>query len=315
MLAEATDTAEPKLFLDFQQHVTYKDNENEEGLLGLAFHPKFKENGQFFVFYTKKDAPPHTLVISRFTRQQGRSEQGRPGERRRTVPTFRRPFWNHNGGTIDVRRPTACSTSPWATAARRTIPNENGQNLSTINGTILRIDVDHKDPGLNYAIPKDNPFVGDPGARGEIWAYGIRNIWRMAFDKQDRHALGRRRRPRHLGRDQPGRRKAATTAGTSAKACTSSVATAMRRRPKYIEPIWEYHHDIGRSITGGFVYRGKNVPQLDGWYLYADYIRGTVWALKYDESSKKLLADPRDPGQRQPRSCRSAKTKPAKPTS
>ncbi|MGC3969297.1 MAG: PQQ-dependent sugar dehydrogenase [Pirellulales bacterium] len=295
-LSKADDAAEPALFFDFQKHVSYKDNENEEGFLGLAFHPKFKENGQFFVFYTKKDAEPHMSVISRFRVSSGDANKADPAteEEILRVP---QPFWNHNGGTIAFG-PDGMLYVGLGDGGAFNDPHGNGQNLETLNGSILRIDVDNKDEGLAYAIPKDNPFVGwksaDPAkpvnARGEIWAYGIRNIWRLAFDRQDGTLWAA-----DVGQDIWEEINIIERGGNYGWNMREGMhkfrANGSGPDPKFIEPIWEYHHDVGRSITGGTVYRGKNVPALQGKYVYADYIRGTVWALDYDKAAKKVISN------------------------
>jgi glucose/arabinose dehydrogenase len=293
VLDEPTDSAPFHTFLEFQSQVTYKDNENEQGLLGIAFHPKFKENGHFFVFYTKRDAPPYTNVVSRFTVDKDDPNKADPASE---VELFRESkiFWNHDGGTM-LFGADGMLYITLGDGGKANDPMENGQNLGTIQGKIVRIDVDREDPGLKYAVPKDNPFVGTPGARGEIWALGFRNIWRMAFDKQTGTLWAA-----DVGQDIWEEINLVTKGGNYGWNKREGLHKFRRNgdppSERYVEPIWEYHHDVGRSITGGHVYRGAKVPQLQGWYLFADYVRGTVWALKYDEASKKLLAVREIPG-------------------
>ncbi|MBL9093216.1 MAG: PQQ-dependent sugar dehydrogenase [Planctomycetaceae bacterium] len=288
VLDKADDKAEPKLFFEFQSHVTYNDKENEEGFLGLAFHPKFKENGQFFVFYTKKDAPPHTSVISRFRVSSDDRNKADPAteEELLRVP---QPFWNHNGGTLSFG-PDGKLYIGLGDGGAFNDPHGNGQNLATLNGSILRIDVDAKDEGKNYAVPSDNPFVGRKDAAGEIWAYGIRNIWRLAFDRKTGVLWAA-----DVGQDIWEEIDIIVRGGNygwnKREGMHKFRAEGSLPDPSYIEPIWEYHHDDGRSITGGVVYRGKKLPELDGKYLYADYIRGTVWALGYDFDANKVVSN------------------------
>jgi glucose/arabinose dehydrogenase len=287
VLDKADDAAEPKLWFDFQKHVSYKDTENEEGFLGFCFHPKFKENRQFFVFYTKKDAPPHTSVISRFTAAaDGKSADAATEKEIIRVP---QPYWNHNGGTIAFG-PDGMLYIALGDGGMFNDPEKNGQNLATLNGSILRVDVDNATEGHGYAIPKDNPFVGKDGAKGEIWAYGIRNIWRLAFDRKDGTLWAA-----DVGQDIWEEINIVTKGGNygwnKREGMHQFRADGSQPKPEYIEPIWEYHHDLGRSITGGAVYRGTKVPALAGKYVYADYIKGTVWALTYDFAAKKLLAN------------------------
>ena len=283
-----SDVERTKVFLDLSKRVVYKDKQNEEGLLGMAFHPRYKQNGQLFLYYTTVDAP-QTSVISRFTvsgddpnRVDPRSEF--------EIMRVKQPFWNHNGGTI-VFGPDGYLYIALGDGGSAKDPLGNGQNFHTLLGSILRIDVDHVQKGRKYSIPKDNPFVGrGRKVRAEIWAYGLRNVWRMAFDRKTGKLWAG-----DVGQDiweeidiivrggnygwniREGRHKFGT--GTA------------KSRSKLIDPIWEYHHDIGKSITGGSVYRGKKLPELDGHYLYADYVSSKIWALKYDAKQKKVVAN------------------------
>lgn len=287
VLAKPDDVSEPTVWFPFQPHVMYKDNENEEGFLGFAFHPKFKDNREFFVFYTKKDAPPHTSVISRFKASaDGASADPATEEEILRIP---QPFWNHNGGTIAFG-PDGKLYIGLGDGGLFNDPEENGQNLTTLNGSILRIDVDSKDEGLNYAIPKDNPFVGQQGARGEIWAYGIRNIWRLAFDRKS-GALWAADVGQDIWEEINVVSRGDNLGWNKREGMHRFRLQGSMPDPKFVEPIWEYHHDVGKSITGGHVYRGTKVPALAGRYVYGDYISGKIWALEYDAASKKVLSN------------------------
>src|SRR5262245_12253464 len=183
ILPSDPSASEMQTFLDIRDRVQYDDRQNEEGFLGLAFHPKFKENGEFFVYYTAKPTRenPHLSVISRFRVSKDDPNRADP-KSEEVVMTIKQPYWNHNGGTL-VFGPDGFLYVGLGDGGLRDDPHGNGQNMNALLGKILRIDVDHKDPGLGYAIPKDNPFAGKPGKRGEIWASGIRNVWRIAFDR------------------------------------------------------------------------------------------------------------------------------------
>ena len=173
--------SEPAVFLDLSEKVVYKDKENEEGLLGMAFHPKYKENGEFFVYYTTTDAP-HTSVVSRF--RVSKDDPNKAGANsEQEIFRVPQPFWNHNGGTICFG-PDGFLYIALGDGGAANDPMKNGQNLSSLLGSILRIDVDHKSGDNAYAIPKDNPFVKHADARPEIYAYGLRNVWRMSFDRK-----------------------------------------------------------------------------------------------------------------------------------
>jgi glucose/arabinose dehydrogenase len=288
--------AEMKTFLDIRDRVQYDDKMNEEGFLGLAFHPKYKENGEFYVYYSAKPTKksPHVTQISRF-RVSNDPDKADPASEEALL-RIKHPFWNHKGGTI-VFGPDGYLYVGLGDGGSRDDPQGNGQNLKTLLGSILRIDVDHKDQGLEYAIPKDNPFVGrGDEARGEIWCHGIRNVWRIAFDRETGLLWAG-----DVGQDLWEEIDIIVKGGnygwnlreamhpTTPK--TPGVALGSGPRRDLIEPIWEYHHDIGKSITGGSVYRGEDVPELEGGYIYGDYVTGQIWALWYDAAEKQVTAN------------------------
>jgi glucose/arabinose dehydrogenase len=291
-ILENDEEAEESLtFLDIEDQVVYNDKQNEEGLLGMAFHPKYKDNGQLFIYYTTKSAPL-TSVISRFTVSKDDPNKIDP-KSEQEILRIPQPYWNHNGGTI-VFGPDGMLYVALGDGGKGGDPHLNGQNLKTWLGSILRIDVDHQDDGKAYAVPKDNPFVGRKDARGEIYAYGVRNIWRMSFD----------RKTGHLWAGDVGQKlweeidiiEKGGNYGWNNREGLHSYEGGGEASSKTIDPIWEYPHDPatqptiggqhGKSITGGHVYRGKSLSKLDGYYVYADYVTGVLYALKYDWSKK-----------------------------
>ncbi len=290
-------------FLDLRKQIHYRvPQENEEGFLGLAFHPKFEENGEFFVFYTAKyqDEADRKSVISRFRVSKDDPNRADPDSEEvlLEIPKphgkLSGPFWNHNGGTI-LFGPDGYLYVGLGDGGSGGDPYKNGQNLGTLLGKVLRINVDRRDDGLAYAIPKDNPFVGREDARPEIWAYGIRNIWRMAFDRETGDLWAG-----DVGQDlweeidlivKGGNYGWNLREGMHRYVNEKTEAKGSDPRPDLIEPIWEYHHDVGKSITGGNVYRGKAVPELAGGYLYADFVSGQIWALWYDTEAKRVTAN------------------------
>lgn len=278
-------------FLDIRDRVQYDDKTNEEGFLGLAFHPKFKQNGEFFVYYSAKPTAenPHLSVISRFRVSKENPNQADP-KCEEVILKIPQPYWNHNGGTL-VFGPDGFLYIGLGDGGLANDPHGNGQNLKTLLGSILRIDVDHKDQGLTYAIPKDNPFLGrGEAARGEIWAHGIRNVWRIAFDRETGDLWAG-----DVGQDTWEEIDIITRGGNYGWNFREGLhkfgANGSDPRPDLIEPIWEYNHSVGKSITGGNVYRGKKVPELRGAYLYADYVTGQIWTLWYDRGNKKVMAN------------------------
>lgn len=288
LLPKDQNAEEAAVFLDIESRVVYEDKENEKGLLGMAFHPKYRENGQFFVYYTPKGLKPHTIAVSRFRVSKDDPSKADPGSEERLLEV-EHPFWNHKGGTIAFG-PDGYLYIAIGDGGFRDDPKGNGQNLNTLLAKILRIDVDHADAGKKYAIPKDNPFAGQEGKKGEIWAYGLRNPWRIAFDRATGTLWCA-----DVGQDLWEEIDLITKGGNYGWRVREGVhrfgPKGSAPRKDLVEPIWEYHHDIGKSITGGFVYRGKKLPELVGCYIYADYVTGKVWALKYDEAARKVVAN------------------------
>lgn len=276
-----------EVFLDIQDRVIYNDKQNEEGFLGLAFHPKYVENGEFYVYYTTRKEP-HTSVISRF-RVSSSDPDKAVAVSEEEIMRIKQPFWNHNGGTVAFG-PDGYLYIGLGDGGSANDPFGNGQNLETLLGSVLRIDVDRKDPGLNYAIPKDNPFVGKAGARPEIYAYGIRNIWRLSFDRETGTCWAG-----DVGQDLWEEidiiKKGGNYGWNKREGFHPFGTNGSPPSPEFIEPIWEYHHDIGKSITGGVVYRGSRLPVLQGAYVYGDYVSGKFWALRYDPKEHRVLAN------------------------
>jgi len=267
-----------KIFLDLTDRVKYADNTNEEGFLGMAFPPNYKQSGEFFVFYTPKGGKMRN-VVSRFRVSKGDPDRADPASEE-ILLTFEKPFWNHDGGSVCFG-PDGMLYVFHGDGGAGGDPFDNGQNLKTLLGKILRIDITKKDAGLPYAIPADNPFVGKDGARGEVWAYGFRNIWRMGFDRKTGELWAA-----DVGQNLYEEINIVTKGGNYGWNRRESFhpfgARGVGNNKDMIDPIWEYHHDVGKSITGGTVYRGTRVPELDGHYLYGDYVSGRVWALKYE---------------------------------
>jgi glucose/arabinose dehydrogenase len=276
-----------KVFLDIQDRVIYNDNQNEEGFLGLAFHPDYKANGEFFVFYTTKKAKM-TNVVSRFRVRKDDPDRADPDSEEELFRVTR-PFWNHDGGTLCFG-PDGMLYVALGDGGSANDPFGNGQNLKTLLGKVLRIDVNRKDEGKNYAAPKDNPFVDKPEARSEIWAYGLRNVWRMAFDRKTGR-LWASDVGQNLYEEIDILERGGNYGWNAREGVHPFGSNGSGPRKDLIEPIWEYHHDVGKSCTGGTVYRGPRLPELDGLYLYADYVTTKIWALGYDFDKKRVVAN------------------------
>ena len=277
------------MFLDLHAKVKYDDRENEEGLLGMAFHPDYKKNGEFFVFYTVKGAR-FTNVVSRFHVSKDNPNRADPSSEEELF-RITKISWNHDGGTLCFG-PDGFLYVALGDGGLANDPRNNGQNLNSLLGKVLRIDINSKADGKNYAIPKDNPFVGKTDVRAEIFASGIRNIWRMSFDKKTGWLwaadVGQNlyeeidiivKGGNYGWRKREGLHPFSSTGVATGTYKPSPYANPLQpAQPDFIDPIWEYRHDVGKSITGGSVYRGKRFPELEGHYLHADYVSGKIWA-------------------------------------
>ncbi len=277
-------------FLDIRDHVLYDPKQNEKGLLGLAFHPQYKTNGEFFVYYSKgpKEAGQHTSIVSRFRVSKTDPNVADPNSEE-VLLSIPQPHWNHNGGTVEFG-PDGYLYICLGDGGAANDPHMNGQNLQSLLASILRIDVDRKDEGLQYGIPADNPFAGQKMARQEIWAYGLRNVWRLSFDRKTGTCWAA-----DVGQDLWEEINIIQRGGNYGwnlrEGRHSFGPGGVEKQDRLIDPIWEYDHEVGKSIIGGSVYRGTRTPQLQGAYLYADYVAGQVCALWYDEDSGQVTAN------------------------
>ncbi|MBX3423930.1 MAG: PQQ-dependent sugar dehydrogenase [Pirellulaceae bacterium] len=251
---------------------------NEQGLLGIAMHPDFKSNGRFFVSYNL--GQDDKTVISSFQISASDPLKADP-DSEVVLLELPQPYKNHNGGAIEFG-PDGYLYIGLGDGGLRNDPHSHGQDLSTLLGTILRIDVDHPRNGQNYSIPVDNPFVGNSSAKPEIYAYGLRNPWRIAFDRQTGRLwcgdVGQELWEEINVIEKGG------NYGWSYREGTKPFGNAVQPADfAPIEPVWEYDHGVGKSITGGRVFSSDRLPQLTGKYLYADYVSGGIWALTYDQ--------------------------------
>jgi len=263
-------------FLDIIDRVGSQGN--EQGLLGLAFHPQYAQNGFFYVNYTDKNGD---TVIARFQVSANNPDQAAPASEARLL-TVDQPFANHNGGAVvfGLDGHLYLGLGDGGSAGD---PQGNAQSLDTLLGKILRIDVNQGPSGQSYAVPADNPFAFG-GGRPEIWAYGLRNPWRFAFDRVtgDLYIAD-------VGQNQYEEidfLRAGSTGRLNFGWDYFEASHPYEGQPPanevFIAPLAEYAHDQGCSITGGEVYRGTRLPEWLGVYLYGDFCSGNVWGLLRD---------------------------------
>ncbi|GAB4509695.1 MAG: PQQ-dependent sugar dehydrogenase [Haliangiales bacterium] len=282
-------------FLDLSEPVDDPQvtcDRNEEGLLGLAFHPNYAQNGRFFVNFTEErnGADVRNTVIAEYQVSSADANRADPTGQRLLV--FEQPRDNHNGGMLQFG-PDGYLYISVGDGGGSGDPDDNGQDSTTFLGSILRIDVDSRDPGKLYAIPDDNPFADSPDGvtdpRPEIWAIGLRNPWRMSFDRDTGDLyiadVGQ------LDWEEVNVQPAASAGGENygwnifeGTHCYPPDVTGCDPTG-LVMPVTEYEHDVERpndeSITGGFVYRGSCIPDIQGWYLYADYGSGAVRTFEF----------------------------------
>ena len=249
-------------------------------LYSIAFHPKYAENHYVYVTYTRGAGLPEGTKLSRFVMQDVAGVPHLDGSSEKVILTWR--SGGHNGANIRFGPDGFLYVSTGdSEVPSPPDPLNTGQDISDLLSSILRIDVDHGEGGKGYATPRDNPFVDLPKARPEVWAYGLRNPWKMSFDR----ATGR------LWCGDVGWElwemihliERGGNYGWSAMEASQPVRADAPKAPTPIRaPIVAHSHDEAASITGGVVYHGKRFPELEGAYLYGDWETGKMWALWYD---------------------------------
>ena len=295
------ESSDKQLFLQLPDPI---NRGNEEGLLGLAFHPKYKENGQFFVYYSaddrKKGGPARRSVVSRFKVSKDDPRKADPSSEERIWVSADDPFENHNGGCI-LFGPDGFLYISLGDSGAGGDPLNTGQNPRDWFASILRIDVDHPSNGKPYGIPADNPARRAKKFAHwapEVYCIGLRNVWKFSFDRQTGT----------LWAGDVGQNlfemvhiiENGGNYGWSIREGFHAFEPHRRQKPdpasKIVEPLAEYPHgrtperpDDGKSITGGYVYRGKALPELVGIYVYGDYDTGRIWGLR--EEGGKTVAN------------------------
>lgn len=250
--------------------------ESEEGLLGLAFHPRFSENGRFFVSYVAAVGGDDTSVVEEWRVPPGADLRSAKPAAQRRLMLVKQPYQNHDAGQLAFG-PDGFLYIGWGDGGYADDPHGHGQNPSTLLGEMLRIDVDREEGGKPYGIPADNPFVGKPGFQPEIFARGLRNPWRYCFDPKGRLIVADVGQYKWEEIDIVVRGANYGWNVREGRHCFNPEHNC--RTEGLTDPIYEYPRDDGGSITGGYVYEGKSVPALVGKYLFADFVSGRVWAI------------------------------------
>jgi glucose/arabinose dehydrogenase len=274
----ANNSQQADIFLDITDRVNRGGD--EEGLLGLAFAPDYQENGYFYVYYSAAD--PRRSVISRFSLDQEDADIADP-DSEVIIMEVAQPYSNHNGGQLAFG-PDGYLYIGLGDGGSAGDPHGNGQNLGTLLGKILRIDVSGLSGPGDYEIPADNPFVGIGGAQEEIWAFGFRNPWRFSFDL-DTGLLWAGDVGQGSWEEIDIIAKGANYGWNIMEGFHCYSPSTGCNQSGLTLPIAEYGHSEGRcSVTGGYVYRGDQIPSLQGYYIYGDYCSGDIWALSYNGS-------------------------------
>jgi glucose/arabinose dehydrogenase len=288
-------TTDQQLFLELPRPIS---RDNEEGLLGLAFHPRYAENGQFFVYYSAREGQTgRRSVVSRFRVSKGDPRRADPAGEERIWQSAPDPFGNHNGGHIDFG-PDGFLYITLGDSGAADDPLVSGQNPSDWWGSILRIDVDHPSGGKPYGIPGDNPRLRDPKRFAawapEVYAIGLRNVWKFSFDREKGTLWAG-----DVGQNLWEEVDIVVNGGNYGWSVREGFHPFPRRQKKavrradLIDPVVEYPHapnrqrrDDGKSITGGYVYRGNALPDLRGVYVYGDFDTGRIWGCRVDDQGK-----------------------------
>jgi glucose/arabinose dehydrogenase len=262
----------------------------ERGLLGLAFHPDFANNRTFYVNCTNSSGA--TEIRSYQVKED--SPEADPASKQ-VLLIVPQPFRNHNGGWIAFGPTDGFLYIGMGDGGSANDPHNNAQNLNSLLGKILRIDVNRDDfpddPARNYAIPRTNPFISVTGARPEIWAYGLRNPWRCSFDRRtgDLYIADVGQNKREEINLQPGSSTGGENYGWRIKEGTSETGLGSTSGLTLVDPIHEYGHADGFAVIGGFVYRGQKFPAMNGAYFFGDH-GGRIWTLMCGKSPQLDLS-------------------------
>jgi glucose/arabinose dehydrogenase len=273
-----------RVLLDIEDRATTRGN--EEGLLALAFHPKFAQEGsphagRMFAYWCMAERDAKVLCEYEVRRVDGVLACDPASER--VLLEVPQPWDNHNGGDLAFG-PDGLLYLGIGDGGAADDPRNNAQDVRSLLGKIVRLDVDARPEGKPYGIPADNPYLDVPGARPELWAIGLRNPWRFCFGPDG--ALWTGDVGQNLYEEVCVVRKGENHGWPFKEGFHDFDMKRKVRGPgAFVAPLVEYKHDEGQSITGGFIYRGAAVEALKGRYVYADYQSGRVWSIAADEKA------------------------------
>jgi len=255
--------------------------DSEEGLLGLAFSPRYPKEPKAYINSVRSEKGKDLTFLTEITIESPEDYDKMKVKAERILFHVEQPYPNHNAGQLafgpDNNLYIGLGDGGW-----RGDPKGHGQNPSTLLGSVLRISPFPKE-GMPYSIPNDNPFVSKPGFLPEIYAYGIRNPWKFSFSKDGYLYLA------DVGQDEFEEINKIESGHNYGWNQTEGFHCYQKNcdSTQYASPIHEYDHSEGQSITGGFVYQGKSIPELTGKYVYGDFIQGKIWALPLDRNGNK----------------------------
>jgi glucose/arabinose dehydrogenase len=282
--------AEAQVFLDLSSRKMEATEQSkfEEGLNGMAFHPKYAQNGKFYLYYTQQE--PKRAVLSEMQVSKTDPNRADPATER-VLLEIPLPYWNHHSGNIAFGPDGFLYIAIGDGGGKDGDPLRWAQNPFVLQSKVLRIDVDTTSGARAYGIPQDNPFLGKDGHRPEVYASGFRNPWGMSFDAEGSLWLA------DVGQELWEEINLVEKGANYGWSFRDGNVKYWRRtdeplvETKFTDPVFQYDHAQGISITGGFVYQGERVASLKNRYVYGDWGLGRIWALQYDKAAGKTVSN------------------------
>ena len=274
-LVEPSSTNPKELLLDLSNQIRFG---GATGLLGFAFHPQFPEDNRVFLKFQINEGGRIVTIVEE--RQWNRASSKPSLANNRVLMRITGATQDHNGGSI-VFGPDNMLYIGMGDSGPQRDPEGHGQDLNTLLGKVMRIDIDHRSDDLPYAIPRDNPFFDHPSARKEIWAFGFREPWRISFDSETKDLwVGDVGQDRY---EEVSIVRKGENLGWNVYEGFSDFSNQYRRQDSsFVQPIMSYPRSLGVSVTGGYVYRGHEAPKFVGWYVFGDFESRRIWAVRQE---------------------------------